>query len=86
MVIKGVTDEKVLIGDPSLGIKIMPRSELEAMWNGLLFLIRNKKQVANQHFNKNAEWNFVTKAPAGPALRNKELANVTWLLPPSSDF
>jgi predicted double-glycine peptidase len=86
VVLKGVHNENVLVGDPSLGIRTMPRTEFEPMWNGLLFLIRNKKQVANQNFNKNAEWNFIVKAPLGTGMRNRELANVTWLLPPSSDF
>ncbi len=55
VVVKGVYADTVLIGDPSLGIRKMPRSEFEPMWNGLLFLIRSKKQVANQHFNKRNE-------------------------------
>jgi predicted double-glycine peptidase len=86
VVVKGVFADKVLIGDPTLGIRKMPRTEFESMWNGLLFLIRSKKQVANQHFNKKSEWNFLAKAPLGTALGNRVLANATWLLRPKSDF
>lgn len=86
VVVKGVYADTVLIGDPSLGIRKMPRSEFEPMWNGLLFLIRSKKRVANQHFNKRNEWNHVAKSPLGTALERRALANATWLLRPYGDF
>lgn len=86
VVVKGVYADTVLIGDPSLGIRKMPRSEFESMWNGLLFLIRSNKSIASQHFNKRVEWSFLAKAPLGSALGSKVLANATWLMRPASDF
>ena len=40
VVVKGVTRTEVLIGDPAAGVKTYPRSEFEAMWNGVAFVIR----------------------------------------------
>lgn len=55
-VVKGVTKQEVLLGDPALGGRVMARTEFEAAWNGLLFLVRTKKDIAVKHFNQQAEW------------------------------
>jgi uncharacterized protein len=55
-VVKGVSDQEVLLGDPALGGRVMERSEFEASWNGLVFLVRTKKDVAARHFNQQIEW------------------------------
>jgi predicted double-glycine peptidase len=82
VVVKGVTDKKVLVGDPSAGVKIMPRDEFEQMWNGLVFIIRNKNILSEDNFNRMAEWRGVKgKAPLGTALITTDLANITMLLP-----
>jgi predicted double-glycine peptidase len=55
-VVKGVTEREVLLGDPALGARVMGRKEFETSWNGLVFLVRTKKDVAVKHFNQQAEW------------------------------
>jgi uncharacterized protein len=86
VVVKGVTAGEVLLSDPSRGVRRVPRDRFESMWNGLLFLIRNKKNIASQYFNLKQEWQIHAKAPLGMALGNNELANITWLLPGEHDF
>ena len=86
VVVKGVTDREVLLGDPSYGLRRMPRDKFEPMWNGLLFLIRNKANVATRYFNQERSWQVHARAPMGMALGNHELANVTWMLPGVNDF
>jgi predicted double-glycine peptidase len=86
VVVKGVTTNEVLLSDPSRGVRRMPRDRFESMWNGLLFLIRNKKDIAAQHFNLEQEWQIHARAPLGMALGNNELANITWMLPGEHDF
>lgn len=82
VVVKGVTDKKVLVGDPSAGTRIIPRDEFEKMWNGLVFIIRNKSILTQNNFNRMEEWRRVReKAPLGLALRDIDLANITMLLP-----
>jgi predicted double-glycine peptidase len=56
VVVKGVDERAVLLGDPALGSKAMPRPEFEQCWNGLVFIIKNKKDVASRHFNVATEW------------------------------
>ena len=81
VVVKGVTDKRVLVGDPASGIKVLPRDDFEKMWNGLVFLIRNKVNLAEGNFNRLDEWKVKGRTPMGSALRANELANVTYLLP-----
>lgn len=86
VVVKGVTAREVLLGDPSYGLRKMSRERFESIWNGLLFLIRNKRDVASHYFNQREAWQQHGYAPLGMALRNSELANVTWLLPSGHEF
>lgn len=81
VVIKGVTKKDVLVGDPAAGTRTVPRAEFESSWNGLLFLVRNKKDVAQNHFNLEQDWHVREKAPLGAALSNANLANVSLFLP-----
>lgn len=79
VVVKGVTKKEVLIGDPAAGTRMMPRADFEATWNGLLFLVRNKKELAKDRFNQEHDWHVKEKAPLGAALSNARLANTILL-------
>jgi len=80
-VIKGVTKNEVLLGDPALGGRVVARKDFEPTWNGLVFLVRNKKDVAARHFNQSEEW----PAKGGIAniipLTDGQLMNPTLYLP-----
>ncbi|WP_143424246.1 C39 family peptidase [Geoanaerobacter pelophilus] len=56
IVVKGVTKQMVLLGDPAQGARTVPREEFERWWNGLAFLVRSKKDIAHRHFNDPGEW------------------------------
>lgn len=86
VVVKGVGTRDVLLGDPAAGVRTISRSEFETMWNGILFLVRNKKNIAQNYFNRNADWNVIAKAPVGMAMHSSDLARVTLMLPGVNDF
>jgi predicted double-glycine peptidase len=74
IIIKGVNNEEVLVGDPALGVKAMPRDEFEAMWERrILFLIHGKKDIAAKHFQDQQEWALRVKAPLGSAVDRASL-------------
>ncbi|KAF0219264.1 MAG: peptidase C39 bacteriocin [Geobacteraceae bacterium] len=81
VVVKGVSAREVLLGDPAAGARTVTRTEFESMWNGLIFVILNKKNVAVNHFNREQEWHVKANAPLGLALSSSDLASVTMLLP-----
>jgi predicted double-glycine peptidase len=67
VVVKGVTDRKVLVGDPTFGSKVIARPEFEQMWNKMVFLVRSRKDIATKHFNSKEEWLITGSAPLSAA-------------------
>lgn len=66
VVVKGVRDGRVLIGDPSSGTRAMSRERFERMWvNEILFVISSHTQQAR--FNQDADWHTAPRAPIAQA-------------------
>ena len=62
VVIKGIANGRVLVGDPSSGARAMPRAAFETIWLGkLLFVIHGDSGVAG--FNAAADWRAAPAAP-----------------------
>jgi uncharacterized protein len=77
VVVKGIAGNEVLVSDPAAGTMVIPRPQFETMSNGVLFLIRNRKNVAVNYFNRKQDWQVRTKAPIGTAMGASELGGVT---------
>jgi len=86
VIIKGVTREEVLLGDPSSGIRRLDRTTFESMWGGLLFIIRNKVDIAKQHFNNINEWHVNPRAPMYVVLRQQKDSNIGLTLRGINEF
>ncbi len=86
VVVKGLSDDEILVGDPALGTKTYNRAEFEAMWNGILFVVTQNIPLAKTHFNQKEDWLVRQKAPFGSALSRQGLATFTMLLPGTGDF
>jgi hypothetical protein len=67
VVVKGLQDGRVLVGDPSQGTRAMPIDTFEAQWqNKLLFVIHNRMEQAR--FNLASDWRVAPRAPLGGAM------------------
>ncbi|WP_321398052.1 C39 family peptidase [Emcibacter sp.] len=86
VVVKGVTDSEVLVGDPAFGLRIYDRTAFEAMWNGLLFVIENKMQLARPTFNLASAWSTRPKAPLRDIRATKVLMLQPWMLKSTNEF
>ncbi|SHO43660.1 C39 family peptidase [Desulfopila aestuarii] len=86
VVIKGVTSTEVLLGDPSSGIHRVDREKFESMWGGLLFIIRNKSDVAKQYFNLRHEWAVNPGPPMQFVLRQQRDSNIALTLRGKNEF
>ncbi len=86
VVVKGISEAEVLVGDPALGAKTYKRDEFEKIWNGILFVVTQDIEVAKTRFNRTREWRVREKAPFGTALGRDGLATFTMLLPGNTDF
>lgn len=61
VVIKGLRDGRVLVGDPAVGTRAMSNSHFKELWiNRILFVIRNKLELAR--FNADADWRAAPRA------------------------
>jgi len=62
VVVKGLRNGRVLIGDPSAGTRAMPAATFKAMWvNRILFVIHNRMELAK--FNADGDWRGAPPAP-----------------------
>lgn len=64
VVVKGVNDAEVLVGDPSLGLRVMSRNDFLAAWNGVYFVIGSVPS-AEPVFNSGVQWASYARAPVG---------------------
>jgi hypothetical protein len=64
VVVKGLDNDRVLLGDPARGTRAMLLPEFKSLWVGsLLFVIHNRTEQAS--FNRLADWQAVPRAPVG---------------------
>ncbi|MGE5515730.1 MAG: C39 family peptidase [Bacteroidota bacterium] len=86
VVIKGVKGGDVLVGDPAMGLKAVPRAEFEALWQGVMFVIHDDIDIARDGFNRPEDWAIRRKAPFGTALSRNGLATFSVMLPGLHEF
>ena len=86
VVIKGMNDRFILVGDPSRGTKLIPRAQFQNIWNGIVFLVRSKRNIATKHFNDQEEWYAATAAPLDMSVDRNMLADMTLFFRGSNDF
>jgi hypothetical protein len=65
VVVKGVTEDSVLVGDPSTGLEIMSRDKFQAAWNGVYFVLNSEQEFGRGRFNRDAQWAAFSRAPVG---------------------
>lgn len=81
VVIKGIGPRHVLLGDPAKGSRMVTRERLEKEWNGIAFVIRNKRQTGAAHFNDREEWKWVAQAPLQEVVSRDGIAAFALSLP-----
>ena len=85
VVIKGLRDGRILIGDPSSGTRAVSLASFESTWlNKLLFVIHNQQTLAI--FNREADWQVAPRAPVATGVNLDGLGNLTLTKFGPSDF
>ncbi len=85
VVLKGVRGERVLIGDPALGTRILSRRDFEAARIGnLFFVIRSHRERAR--FNSADDWDSRLTAPLATAIDRNMVGLETLTIPGASRF
>ncbi|WP_454830799.1 C39 family peptidase [Pseudoxanthomonas wuyuanensis] len=75
VVVKGLRNGRVLLGDPARGTRAMPRSRFEALWdNRVLFVVHNRREMAR--FNQVSDWRTAPPAPLDMGIQRDGLRNI----------
>lgn len=85
VVIKGITNSEVLVGDPMLGLKAYPIAEFAKYWNGILLAIVDTPDKRRPTFNLASDWGPWSKAPID-AVYTDSSERLTAFLPPTYQF
>ncbi|MEG8040037.1 C39 family peptidase [Sphingomonas sp. LR60] len=64
VVVKGIDDQTLLLGDPSLGLRRETIGRFAKQWNGVFFVISGRDAVGQSHFNMPVD---LARAPHGRA-------------------
>jgi predicted double-glycine peptidase len=76
VVVKGLRDQRVLIGDPSGGTRALPRDRFEAMWSSkLLFVVHDHPGPVR--FNDAGDWRGAPAAPLADVIDRRGLDLLT---------
>ena len=87
VLIKGYNEKEVLVGDPSVGVKVIPLDDFNTMWGQrILFLIEDYQDIASRHFQNSSEWSIRVRAPLDSVISRASLATFNVLRPGSWDF
>lgn len=77
VIVKGITQAGILLGDPARGTRIVSAARFQEIWNGIAFVLKAEVAAARATFNRPAEWAIVPPAPYGQALNRTSLATVS---------
>jgi uncharacterized protein len=86
VVLKGIRDDQVLVGDSALGTRFMTREAFQEIWNGIFLVITTGIREAKDAFNLQQDWQGQVTAPLGVALPRDSLATITLLIPGRNSF
>ena len=85
VVVKGMRGNKVLIGDPAVGMRVIPREQFEASWpTRIAFAIHHSS--AQGVFNIARDWSVRPLSLLGEPLSPNLLSNIVLFRPGGGDF
>jgi predicted double-glycine peptidase len=81
VVVKGIKDNKVLVADPALGTRVIPREDFSQQWNGAILAARESIRIARQNFNEPHDWRVDIKSPLKSGVDRSGLGAYSLSLP-----
>ena len=81
VVVKGMANGKVVVGDPAFGNSVMDQDKFAAIWSGTVLAIRDNPREARKQFNKAEDWNIRPRAPIGSGVGRTGVSSFTLDLP-----
>jgi predicted double-glycine peptidase len=81
VVVKGVVADRVLVGDPMLGLGQYTMKEFQSHWNGIFLAVVSSPLKGRPTFNLTSDWSPWSRAPLTEGPRDFPLTKVTDNLP-----
>ncbi|MGI9362803.1 MAG: C39 family peptidase [Parasphingorhabdus sp.] len=82
VVVKGQTEDQILVGDSVLGIKKYSAEEFEKYWNGVVLAIVDGPITKRPAYNLAGDWNPWSTAPTDQVTATSSIGDLTTHLPP----
>jgi hypothetical protein len=76
VVVKGMTRDTVLIGDPAKGLLQRSRKEFESHWDGTILFVRSDVARGKAAFNQRTDWGLSPDAPYDRAMDVESLQSI----------
>lgn len=86
VLIKGISDDEVLVGDPARGLKVYSYSKFNEYWDGTAFIIRNHLKQGRGGFLGDGHWPQVARAPVQKGLGGPSLGHTLPYWPSSREW
>lgn len=86
VVIKGISDTEVLVGDPARGLKAYSVAEFEQHWDGSAFVIRSHLDQGRAGFLAKNDWPGLARAPLFKGLGSPALGHTLPYWPSTQDW
>ncbi|HFD12264.1 MAG TPA: hypothetical protein ENJ32_07325 [Crenotrichaceae bacterium] len=86
VVVKGIDKDKILLGDPALGLRVVSRGQFLNEYGGIFFLVRNHATLGRYHFNQAEEWGVFDMSPQVKDVTPTGLSEFTLSLPRPREF
>lgn len=76
VLIKGISEDEVLVGDPARGLKVYSYAQFSDYWNGTAFIIRSHLEQGRDAFLGEGHWPQVARAPVQKGLGDPSLGHI----------
>lgn len=81
VVVKGIDERHVLVGDPAAGTVVVPKENFEHLWNGTVLGARAELEVAQQNFNHEQDWAVRPASPVEQGVHRSSIGASLLTLP-----
>ncbi|WP_205742718.1 C39 family peptidase [Onishia niordana] len=81
VVIKGMDDGNVLVGDPAVGTVVVPKEHFETLWTGSVLGAREDMLLAKQYFNNDRDWRVRPESPLRQGMQRSTIGSAILSLP-----
>lgn len=86
VVVKGLDDDTVLVGDPAVGTVAIAKQRFKDIWRGAVLAARADIQTARQHFNSAGDWRVRPRAPIDRGIPRAGIATMQLTLPARNEL